>query len=664
MPFLLLSAALSTCFSFSLNLISLVHRNSSSFIPFLVSFFSAPTTESYQPPSTAEELPEAILLYDPPAERTWSGMATVNSIPFPTSIFVSEPEPALAFPVISLAAIGEEIPPQSMDWKFFKSIVCAVIAIAFITYLLWLLCCPGRKRREVEGLKIQTESIGTQTDIDDNPQNKPQNGSHTNATCVCNACTDTNDISKTTIKIICNGDHGDLHRRLARFESKKQEEDHTQRCLARNGNDINAEDLSNEALMRIVRDERMKHAKELELLTAENTSLRHRPEIPATPPPNPIQENSKSQEKLKDEIEQSFKKEIKQIEDQHATELDGLREEIKELGKNLSICRGANSARGANVSQCQEAFTALQQEVTKIIVALLWINQEAGYQLIPRLKALLPNLPLEQFTTARCNGDAQFPQFRWVLYNCLPNYTFTCPCGGSPGISPDHLREQLSSIHPEPSNIMPDYGLSIDTSSNNNLPQPIFGSTGYVVAPTNQPEAYLGDRISRVIPPPQLYQPAPPVPQTTLTPPPQQFLGPTPPQVPTPPSATFPLLNPLPQPIAPPRAPPIAITGLDKLDELEPPRFHWTPPELPDPPPPVWSASVPNPPPVVGKSLGDAAPLSTGENDVIFRNAPVVLPPPVSTVGSIFWRQQDVLPEGTPSVPAFGGSLNFGGLGM
>lgn len=540
MLLLLLFAALSASFSF--NPTSLIDRSSVSLIPFVTSFFSAPPTASYEPPAIVEELPEAILLYDPPAERTWSGTTTIHSIPAPTPTIVYKP--ALASPVTSFSPVCKELPPHTLDRQSFISTIYAVFAFAFVIYILWLFCFPCRKQRKSKGTQIYTRSKATRTvviyDNENHIQEGFQNGPRTNTTNGRNAHANINDYPKPTINITCNGDHYELHRRLARFESEKQQEYHTRRCLARDGNDIDAEDLSNEVLVRILRDERAKHAQEIELLEAENASLRHRTEITATPS-NPIQENGKSQEKLKEEIEQSFKREIKQIKDQHATESNAFRKNIKDLGSALSLSRGANSAQGVNSTRFQEVFTALQQEITKVIVALLWINQDCQYQLVPRLKNLLPNLPLEQFATAPCNSNAQFPLFSWVLHNTLPNHTFSCPCGGAPGISPDHLREQLSSIHPGQTNIMPDYGLSTGLGLNNNPPQTMYGSTGYA-APTNQPQAYLGNGMSQGMFPPAQSFPGPAVPQITITSPSQQN-----PTLPTTTQVPFPALNPLPQ---------------------------------------------------------------------------------------------------------------------
>ncbi|TLD25706.1 Ribosome-associated complex subunit [Venturia nashicola] len=530
MILLLLVATLSASFSF--NPLSLVDRNSTSFIPFIANSFSAPTTESYEPPSTVEELPEVILLYDAPAERTWSGMAMVNSSPLPTVTFVSEP--ALTAPVISSAAICEELAPHSLDRQSSKPIICAMIASAFLVYILWLLCCPCGKQRESKGTQTPMESKATQTeDIKNNLQsinrNGLQNSPRPNAT---------------------------KHSRLARLEREQEEFDHTQRCLARNGNAFNAEDLSKDALVRIVLKERAKHAEELELLKADNASLRHRPQITTTPP-KPVQEDGKSREKL-EEIKRSFKNDIEQIENEHATELNSLRKEISDLGVQLSISRGANTAQEVDVRKCGEYITEIHQEITQVIIALLWINQDSEYQLIPRLKTLLPNVPLEQFASAPCNNDAHFPLFKWVLHTALPNYTSRCPCGGSAGISSDHLHEQLSSIHPGPTTIMPNYGLSNGLNMNENTQQqPINGSTVDVAAPIGQkPLPYLGNGISPHGIPPQPYPVLGAVfPQITLPPPPQITHVP------------FPPLKPLPQPTTTTGAPPIAITGLDQLDD-------------------------------------------------------------------------------------------------
>lgn len=78
MLLLLLLAVVSAAFSF--NSWSLVHRNSS-FIPFVANLFSTPLPETYEPSSTAEELPEEILLSDIPTDWSWEKLADWNPLP-------------------------------------------------------------------------------------------------------------------------------------------------------------------------------------------------------------------------------------------------------------------------------------------------------------------------------------------------------------------------------------------------------------------------------------------------------------------------------------------------------------------------------------------------------------------------------------------------------
>lgn len=458
--------------------------------------------------------------------------------------------------------------------------------------LLLLLSSEQEKTKEESEAKTQKESIRTQTGFDDNHhQNNSKNSRNNlrnNATNVRNPNTITIDNPKTIVKITCNGNHDEVHRRLAILDQEKEEEDHTRRCLARDGEDINAEDFSKDALVRIVRNERAKHAQELELVQAENAFLRRKLE----PPPTPIQDNGKSQEKLKEiiQLKKTHMKEIKQIEDDYAGKLSDLQNEHTVQNADLSRSRGTNSSQEEKITQYERFVTAMQQEFTQLIVALLWINQITNRELVPALKKILPNLPLEQFTTAQCNDNTQFPLFRWVLYNTLPNYTFTCPCNGSPAINPDILRDQLPLSNSGAANTMPNHGLTNGLSVNNSTPQTIYGSTGYV-APINQPQPYPGNRATQGISLPQTQHIGPVIPQITITPPYQQHPTTGISQTTSPlsqgtthPSFETTTLKPLPQTTTP-RDPVFEpITGLDKLDEPENTQsqpHQWTLPDKP-----------------------------------------------------------------------------------
>lgn len=347
---------------------------------------------------------------------------------------------------------------------------------------------------------------GPQTDPQNGPQNNPQ------AINVCNPSTNDNPHITGNLTIICN--HDESHRKLAYFEKKKQEEGHTRRCLARDGNDIIAEDFSKDALARIVRDERAKNAQEIDLLEAEVASHPHQPED-VEMPPKLLEENDKSQEITK------LKKKIKQIQDEHnanhEADLNGRRDDITQLGGELFRSRGANSSQDMKVTQCQDIVAETRQEVTQIILTLFWNNRQGRYQLVLALRELLLNLPLEQFLTAPANINVQFLHFRWILQSFLPNDTLRSPCGGSLDIPQDNLRHQLSLIHPGSSNVVPNYGLSNGLSFNNNTTQPVYCSNSFAV-PNNTQQQYFGPTFTQTITPPHQQNFGPGI-SHTITPP-------------------------------------------------------------------------------------------------------------------------------------------------
>ncbi|QDS68491.1 hypothetical protein FKW77_010858 [Venturia effusa] len=635
MLLLLLSAVLSAAFSFKP--LSLGDRRST-IISSITNLFAVATTENFVPSSTVDNLPETVLLYDPPAERTWSGLAMFESTPLPTITIVYNPRSTPTD--ITSAAICEQVPPPSLSPRSTKETTCAVIVIVIILFALWRCCCFRRKEKESKG--TQTPRCVT----DDNHQNARHNnrkGSPLNnlpngrhGTNVRNL--NSNNIPKITknITVICN--HEDLLNRLADFEREKREEKHARRCLAKYGEELVAEDLSKDALLRIVLDERAKHAQEVNLLQGDAAGLRRRLEVADTRPTSP-QKDGESQEiaNLKEQIKEIQVEHTRKMTD-HTSELNGCRKEIQDLGGELSRFRGANSTQEANTAHNQQHVIELQQEVTQIIMALLWINRYSGYQLVPELKKLLPNLPLDQFATAPINNDAQFPRFRWVLHNSLPDYTFNCPCSGSSGSLQDNLRDQLSSIHPGPSNVLPNYGPSYGVNAGHNTPQPVYGSTGYTM-PISQPQNYTWDGTSQGISP-ALQNAAAGLSQA-LSSPTEQTLGASTAHLPTPSRPLFPPLNPLPQPTTSTQStfPPItglensssktvfpAITGLDNLstdsDKTAPQSLQWTQPDNKprDLNPSISSAPKPASPwanptfggsaPAGKKRLRDASPLS------------------------------------------------------
>lgn len=67
------------------------------------------------------------------------------------------------------------------------------------------------------------------------------------------------------------------------------------------------------------------------------------------------------------------------------------------------------------VAQFQHGVEEVLQEVAQLIVALLYINLNFGYNLIPTLENLLLALPLDQFVPALVDRSTQLPHVTFVL---------------------------------------------------------------------------------------------------------------------------------------------------------------------------------------------------------------------------------------------------------
>jgi hypothetical protein len=326
--------------------------------------------------------------------------------------------------------------------KHWGCIMIIVLCIGLIIILLALLCMtkkPGKSAPENMPAKAYRK----------NPNKSPNNRP-----------TDDTNTDPARSKLI-----DDQRAAIVRYMGEDARRKHSQLIFSGHYPDFSADGLTKKDLIELVvemegkinamKDENTLQAVELAELRRPSRDSRNSSRDSHNSRHDSVMEDATSHE-LKNQLAQKefvHQTQIERIQREHQTQVKSLRDLNYAQFSELAFSQHRISEVESNNAELTKGANQLFYQVAQIIIALIHVDLTLGYRLVPTLKDLLPSIPLDSYVPAPIDSNTQFPQFKFVLHTFLPDYSYRCPCGGSSEASVERLRNNLAEIYTGPNHI-------------------------------------------------------------------------------------------------------------------------------------------------------------------------------------------------------------------